>query len=268
MAACTQKRRLSDTTPKAKDIIEGGWVHQPEKVLEKIRGDWFIGVDIETNDWEESRGNKGNIGQFGNYNLCVPRDLDARVVQLGWSFGSAEAITTKEFLIFPDGFIISDKATTYHGISNELAIQKGRSLKEVLTDFMNDVQYVVGTQNGKVVAHHLEFDAGIILNEMSRCGLQNDLLEQFGSFAKSGLCTMDPAIGRWLLRCRGQDVGPSTSMNTLSLKKLVNLLIPEENTLLENHHSAGTDSILVLKIVHALLNEVNARGKRTGVAVN
>jgi hypothetical protein len=253
MAACTQKRGRTDSIPKAKDIIEEGfWCPPPEDVLEKIGGGstWFIGMDIETNDWEESRGNKGNIGQLGFYNLCVPRDLDARIVQLGWSFGSSDkAITTKEFLILPDGFIVSDKAAQYHGISNEMAIEKGRCLKGVLIDFMNDVQYVVGTQNGKMVCHHMEFDGGIITNEISRCGMS---IEQFESFAKCGLCTMAPAVGRWVLKCNGEDVGPSRSMNTLSLKTLVKILLPEDQKLLEKHHSAGIDSVLVLKIAFAL----------------
>ena len=82
ISSCTHKRKHVEIIPSAKDIIDGGWHPPPENVLEKIGedGTWFISIDIETNDWEYSRGNKGNIGQFGFYNLCVPKDLEARII--------------------------------------------------------------------------------------------------------------------------------------------------------------------------------------------
>ena len=57
MTSCAQKRKHVEIIPKAKDIVEGGWQPPPEDVLEKLGDDrtWFIGVDIETNDWEHDR---------------------------------------------------------------------------------------------------------------------------------------------------------------------------------------------------------------------
>jgi len=254
MASCVQKRRYVETIPKAKDIVDRGWCKPPEYVIEKMADEttWLIGVDIETNDWEVSRGNKGSIGKFGFYNLCNPSDLEARIVQLGWSFGPPGGdATIKEFLVCPEGFEISEKATQYHGISNELATTQGISLKDALREFMNDIAHVIGTQKGRMVCHHLEFDAGIIANEMNRCGMFK-LMDTFEDYARRGLCTMDRDIGRWLMQCYGQDVGPNTSMNVLSLKKIVELALPEEKHLLEKHHSAGADSLLVRKLAYAL----------------
>ena len=164
---------------------------------------------------------------------------------MGWSFGppGGEA-TIKELLVCPKGFEISEKATKYHGISNELATTRGVSLKDALSEFMNDTARVIETQKGVMVCHHLEFDAGIIANEMNRCGIFK-LMDTFEDYAHRGLCTMDPYIGRWLMQCYGQYVGLNTSMSVLSLKKIVELALPEEKHILEKHHSAGSDSLFV-----------------------
>jgi DNA polymerase III epsilon subunit-like protein len=255
MSSCAQTRKCVEIIPKAKDIVEGGgWCKPPSKVLEQIQNEstWFIGVDIETHDWETTRGNKGHIGKFGFYNLCKPIDLEARIVQLGWSFGPpGEDATIKEFMVYPEGFKVSEKATKYHGISNDQATEKGKHLEEVLSEFMDDARYVIDENHGTLVCHHMEFDAGIIANEMHRCGLLESMKE-FENYAFHGLCTMNPAIGRWLMQCHGQDVGPSTSMNVLSLKKIVEFTLPNDKHLLEKHHSAGVDSLLVRKLAYAL----------------
>ena len=250
---CAKKPKYIEMIPKARDIIDKGWCKPPDYVVEKMidESTWVIAVDIETNDWEDSRGNKGNIGKFGFYNLCKPSDLEVRIVQLGWSFGPpSEDATIKEVLICPEGFEISEKATKYHGISNELVKTHGISLKDALNDFMNDAASVID-KNGRMVCHHLEFDAGIIANEMKRCGMFESM-DTFEEYARRGLCTMDPYIGRWLMQCYGEDVGPSTAMNVLSLTKLVELTLPEEKHLLEKRHSAGVDSNLVRKLAYTL----------------
>ena len=63
---------------------------------------------------------------------------------------------------------------------------------------------------------------------------------------------MDPAIGRWVRQSVGEDDGSSKTQNVLALKKLVEYLVPEDSKLLDHHHSAGTDSLLVLKIIRAM----------------
>ena len=75
-----EKRKYAEIIPKAKDIVAGGWCKPQDHVIEKMADEstWLIGVDIETHDWEVSRGNKGSIGKFGFYNLCKPSDLEAR----------------------------------------------------------------------------------------------------------------------------------------------------------------------------------------------
>ena len=104
---------------------------------------------------------------------------------------------------------------------------------------------------GKLVAHHMEFDAGIIAKEMISHAMWN-LLEKFELFARNGVCTMDPAIGRWVRQSVGEDDGSSKTQNVLALRKLVEYLVPEDRKLLDHHHSAGTNSLLVLKLIRVM----------------
>ena len=66
MNSCTKKPRFDVKIPKAADIkepiYEGYLLPKPDHVREKIGDEstWFIGMDIETHDFEKSYGIKGN----------------------------------------------------------------------------------------------------------------------------------------------------------------------------------------------------------------
>ena len=100
-------------------------------------------------------------------------------------------------------------------------------------------------QRGRVVCHHLEFDAGIIDNELARCGLEH-LRPEWATAVRKGCCTMCPEIGRWVRTCFGRDTGPPTAKNTMRLKELAGWLIPRNAELLAKHHTAGADAELHL----------------------
>ena len=101
-----------------------------------------------------------------------------------------------------------------------------------------------------------EFDAGILINEFGRY-LPGEM-KWFKDFVEAGLCTMDPAIGRWLYQMQGLDIRAAESMPCWKMKNLVTHLIPEEAHLLEQHHAAGTDAKLHRKIGYALYGLVAA----------
>ena len=68
-AACPGKAKKQKKMPKAHDVIIGpSWSLPPSAVASKLGrgGDWLIGVDLETNDWEKIFGIKGTFGQFGH----------------------------------------------------------------------------------------------------------------------------------------------------------------------------------------------------------
>ena len=88
-------------------------------------------------------------------------------------------------------------------------------------------------------SHNLEFDAGILVEEMNRYGLA-DLAKLLTEAVEGGFCSMDPNVGHWVRRQAGlMDHERKTPMR---LKDMVHLLLPEAQDLLERHHSAGNDS--------------------------
>jgi DNA polymerase III epsilon subunit-like protein len=208
-----------------------------------------LGFDVETNDWEDRAdvAIKGSFGQHGFYNICRPCDLENRLVQLGWAVSDERGnVVVTEHLVLPDGWMVAEKAARYHGTSQAQAEQNGRPLAWVLERFCDEARAVCG-RGGRLVSHHLEFDAGILRREMARAGLAFEE-EWSGLVRRRGVCTMCPQIGRWLRECFGRDAGPETAMNTLRLKDMATwLLEPEKRSQIE-FHTAGADALM-----HALV---------------
>ncbi len=228
----------------------------PSNILAKRLGSpaLLIGVDIETHDWPEEE-NRGRIGQFGWYTVKGEKLLDfARIVQIGWAIGDARAaapVSVKASIVQPDGFQISAKATKFHGISHATACKNGRPVADVLRDFMADVLEACSS-GGRIVLHNLEFDAGIILNELARCGL-SEMHGEWKVIAQRGFCTMDYEVGRWVRLCCGEEVGPPTAKHCLGLNDIVRRLLPKSDALMCERHDAGADAQLTRLVYIALL---------------
>ncbi len=236
--------------PRASDIIlnDGAVIPcapSPDVVSKLGAPDVVIGIDIETHGWPDEGKQKGRIGKFGFY---VRRSEDslmyARIVQLGWSIGPGRKGSVPQILknrfVQPDGFEIAAKATKVHKITDEQAAGEGEPLREVLSEFMEDVGDA-RERGGRVASHQLEFDAGIILYELERCGL-HELKCRWAAIARKGTCTMDPVIGRWLRICFGEDCGHVMTKNCIPLATLVEKLVDGGKDLLKNHHNAGADA--------------------------
>ena len=89
--------------------------------------------------------------------------------------------------------------------------------------------------------------AGIIDKELERCEM-HELRGVWATAARAGCCTMSPDIGRWLRKWFGQDAGGPSVKNTMNLKELVLLLLPADVKLLEEHHTAGADAELHMRL--------------------
>jgi DNA polymerase III epsilon subunit-like protein len=245
------------TIPKVTELREGkDWTARPpEKVLRLLGNDSLaVGVDIETHDWEVTRGQKGCVGQYGFFTRCNSNTLAARIVQIGWAFEDSGADTTcrQERLIRPDGFEISEKAAKYHGITHDCALRHGKPLASVLKEFMEDMVQICD-RGGRVIIHHLEYDAGIIANELERAGM-SEMKEKWSEMARRGLCTMDPSIGKYV-RCNlGLEFAPDMHPggNTMSLDAMVSGLIPSATPLLNKRHTAGIDAQLHVMLYRSL----------------
>ena len=244
-------RRLAITEVKNLSMGVLSVTPPPMSVLAKLGCPSFIvGVDIETADWVDRKRSATRKGQFGFYHFCHDDDFNQRIVQIGWAAGEARdgapLQTYKEILVRPEGFVISEKATAKHSICQERAIAEGTPLREALECFMEDMKQI-DRDGGRIIIHHLEFDAGIIARELLNAGLQSRM-QEWMSIARKGICTMDPDIGRWVQKCMGRDVQTDEkSAPMLSLKDAVNMLLPRTELVeaLQSHcHTAGADAQL------------------------
>jgi len=120
-----------------------------------------------------------------NYRAPVS-DLDnwPRLVQLGWLAAGEDGseISSAEFIVRPDGFVIPDDAARVHGISTELALREGAPLAAVLEEIAATIR-----QASVLVAHNMQFDEKILGAELLRSGYPN-LVE-----SKMRVCTMQSA---------------------------------------------------------------------------
>ena len=144
--------------PKVEAIHIGPAWHAPPAEITRKMGDgdqWLMGIDIETAGWKESLRNKGSFGQFGFYNLCAESDFESRVCQLGWAFGApGQPEVEKEYLVKPDGWVISEEAIKFHKITLAQAEAKGRPMAEILAEFCTHAK-AVADNGGRLVCHHM-----------------------------------------------------------------------------------------------------------------
>ncbi len=150
-------------------------------------------------------------------------------MQLGWAISikpGAEMIV-KERLVQPTNFEISKKATDFHHITQQEAVTEGLPLEDVLREFMLDMVDLYH-RGGRVVIHHLEFDASIIARELERANLV-ELSPAWDEVAKAGLCTMSPHIGKWVRMCCGMELAPAWGGNILSLDSLLAILLHQKS---------------------------------------
>lgn len=269
----TTKPRPPSKVPKAGELVlvEQGpkrastlQLIRPSTTLARRLGspELLIGIDIETHGWPNGD-QKGRIGQFGWYTVNRETLLEfARIVQIGWAIGRVDepaSACVKTAFVQPDGFQITQDATDFHKITQAFAAQDGRPSADALCDFMADVSEA-HSRGGRVVAHNLEFDAGVILNELKRCKLY-ELCEAWRRIAREGFCTMDYEVGRWVLTCCGDLVGPETKKHCLGLKDITNKLLQDSDKHLANHHDAGSDAKLTRLVYIALLKHARLAEK-------
>lgn len=124
-----------------------------------------------------------------NYKAPVT-DLEnwPRLVQLGYVVydvldgGEVEEYTSAEFIVQPDGFVISPEVSKIHGVTQEKALTEGISLGMVLDNF-------VGWANAcdTLVGHNISFDLNILGAELIRCGFGDPFVgkSQYDTMQKS-----------------------------------------------------------------------------------
>ena len=244
---------LKELTPIAKESPA------PSSVREKFCGPGrFIGIDVETHaldartcsrDWQTD--------EFGFSTKASAELLSSlRLVQLGWAwaFSDGSAAVIKAKLIKPVGFTIEPGATEKHRITHEEACEKGVPIEDALQEFLKDVADAVD-RGYRLCAHHMGFDAGIVLRELGRAGLQEHI-PQWMAMAKQGLCTMHPSIGHWVRQQIGlYDMPRNLPMRLMDAFKY---MLPSHTHMLSMHHHAGNDAHMHLLLAQELHRRANS----------
>lgn len=108
-----------------------------------------------------------------------------RIVQIAWSLYDfhGNSWENKSFIIKPDGFVISEEVSKIHRITQERAEKEGVDLKDVLAEFLKDVNL-----STYLVAHNIDFDEKIVGSELMRLKLENPLL------SANKICTMKSTV--------------------------------------------------------------------------
>ena len=73
----------------------------------------------------------------------------------------------KNFLVRPQGFEIDLQTEKFTSITNELAIDKGQSISEILKEFILEIESV-----DFFVGHNIDFHLNVIRSEVLRNGFQ------------------------------------------------------------------------------------------------
>ena len=92
-----------------------------------------------------------------------------RMVQLAWQCHDEKGnfIFAKNHVITPDGYTVPEDVVAVHGITTEIAHEKGIPLKEALLDFIEDVK-----KAKFIIGHNVEFDINIVGSELLRCEME------------------------------------------------------------------------------------------------
>ena len=129
--------------------------------------------------------NKNGFYRFPNYKHLNKYNT-SRVVSISWIVANENLEVVKQVyhIIRPLDFTIdnSSKAVEIHGITAEIANEKGVPWHTMYNEFIDDI-----SKCHTVVAHNIQFDVSVMLSELYRYNCEQGIVIFIG---KSRLCTM------------------------------------------------------------------------------
>lgn len=188
---------------------------------------YIIVMDVETNGFIKSRTEQPHATNLS---------LFPRIVQFSWGLytenGKCKEI--KNYIIKPDGWLMngSDKC---HGISQEKAETEGIDIKDVLTQYKNDID----NHCMKVVCHNANFDIRVVASEFVRAKMEIPIAET--------CCTMKEGVNYCKItpKVKGEYKWPS-------LQELYRKCFDED---LENAHNSYYDVVNCARCYFKLCND-------------
>lgn len=180
-------------------------------------------IDVETIGLPE----RGTLpfGENPPYNQLNKYD-SARIVQLSMMLcnENLEQVEMLDFIIKTDGFIIGN--SNFHGITNEISLEKGIYFSEVAVILSNKLKQV-----SHIIAHSANFDICIIKSELHRLSM-NSIIDEINS--KQILCTMN--LTKSIVKAKNK-------YNKIKEPSLAELYKFVFNKNIENSHNSNYDVI-------------------------
>ena len=152
--------------------------------------------DIETHDIIRENTRAWLCGHYGFPARVLPSTMESlRLIQIGWAMGDIhlDTPTTTSRYVIPDDFEVTAEGAAKHGVTQAFVKEHGLPLGLTLKEFVASAQEAF-TRGARLVAHQIEFDAGVIAAELQRCGFYQEL-EFWDKAVRGGICTMDPLLG-------------------------------------------------------------------------
>lgn len=152
------------------------------------------------------------------------------ISQISWiiTSKSGEEIVKRNFIILPEGYVISKNATSVHGITNEIAVEKGVSIKFVIDILKQDIEE---NKCYKICGHNVKFDIHMIEAECLRLGY-NDLFDDLVGFHYEDTCGNSKIM---------HYVGGRDSRGRIKKPKLIELYIKLFNEGFDGAHDSMAD---------------------------
>jgi len=176
-------------------------------------------------------------GHFPLYNSTKDYD-QARVVQVTYIITDSflNKLEESDTIIKLDRFVIDNHE--FHGITNEISMEKGIPFEEFAEQFNNALDFV-----DTIIAHNINFDFNVICAEMYRYGFM-DIIKKFES--KKQICTMKKYKNLVGATFKGSTKGGIKDPN---LKEFYHYATGQE---LENHHNSYYDTLHLWKALKCL----------------
>ena len=116
-----------------------------------------------------------------------------RIVQLSWiliddNYDGSNYIEMGDLIIKPDGWEIPVEVSNIHGITQEIAHEKGIPIKEALQRFIEAVK-----KADTIIAHNISFDDRVVGAEIFRMAGNAEYWESLKA-GKKMVCTMKSSI--------------------------------------------------------------------------
>jgi hypothetical protein len=222
----------------------------PRGLSELQPGAPLIVVDVEVHDWVEDKFKPvWGSGQFGHYTPQKGSKLSyLRVVQLAWCVRREDGeCVHRSFYVSGADRLITRYASDNHHITNAYVQREGVAIDQALRCFLHDCRWLRQV-DGFLVAHHLEFDAGIICEELSRIPVLRSYRPLVAALATNGICTMTTAAKRIGVRTHYS----GTSYLSQSLPRAFSHFVTWAQWNEDAHHDASYDVSKTLELYDAM----------------